>query len=385
MGAWVRLGAVLACRGVEGVGAVREEAGKSSRRGPPRCRLHGGARARPPAPPPARAHPAAAPSRMLPRRRSCVTVKPRADIFRIHPPIFEHNVTAISVEEDLSDLEERVLPFLQDVPRAQVRRAPGLPGAAARRWRGRRRVALVCGGGEGAAAGVRCPPWKRAAAPPACSPAARACRRARCAPLPTPPRAPPPARRPAGDGHAGAGPVAQVCAGRGPGQGLGRPAGPGERPRLARAAGSEVPRPSRRACRAAAAMRAPPETPLPRPPPLPLPLSRLPQKLGEAVKAEAQLYYQGQRPAEAAVDGAGAAAEAEIPAAAQERMRVGQMGAAEAERQAEEAADAAGDAEAAQQERQERRGGDDEAGDGGGDGGDQPDGKADAAAEQRRS
>jgi hypothetical protein len=50
----------------------------------------------------------------------CVVVKPRSDIFRIHPAIFEHNVTAITTKEDLSDLEEQILPFLRDVPRAQV-------------------------------------------------------------------------------------------------------------------------------------------------------------------------------------------------------------------------------------------------------------------------
>jgi hypothetical protein len=50
----------------------------------------------------------------------CVVVKPRSDIFRIHPAIFEHNVTAITTKEDLSDLEEQILPFLRDVPRAQA-------------------------------------------------------------------------------------------------------------------------------------------------------------------------------------------------------------------------------------------------------------------------
>lgn len=50
----------------------------------------------------------------------CVVIKPRADIFTIHPPIFEDNVTAISTKEDLTDLEERILPFLQDLPRAQA-------------------------------------------------------------------------------------------------------------------------------------------------------------------------------------------------------------------------------------------------------------------------
>ncbi|KAL4444179.1 hypothetical protein ABPG75_011916 [Micractinium tetrahymenae] len=50
----------------------------------------------------------------------CVVIKPRADIFKIHPAIFEHNVTAISTKEDLSDLEEQILPFLQDLPRAQA-------------------------------------------------------------------------------------------------------------------------------------------------------------------------------------------------------------------------------------------------------------------------
>lgn len=118
----------------------------------------------------------------------CVVVKPRSDIFRIHPAIFEvgaagwsadlenamcatippamlgrhatpllnrwrftqqqrsaatvpedstkcrrtllqqprapcllqHNVTAITTKEDLSDLEDQILPFLRDIPRAQV-------------------------------------------------------------------------------------------------------------------------------------------------------------------------------------------------------------------------------------------------------------------------
>lgn len=50
----------------------------------------------------------------------CVVVKPRVDIFKLHPPIFEHNVTAISVKEDLSDLEEAIMPFLTDMPRAQA-------------------------------------------------------------------------------------------------------------------------------------------------------------------------------------------------------------------------------------------------------------------------
>jgi hypothetical protein len=37
-------------------------------------------------------------------------------------------VTAISVREDLSDLEGAVLPFLRDLPRAQVHNArPGPP------------------------------------------------------------------------------------------------------------------------------------------------------------------------------------------------------------------------------------------------------------------
>lgn len=121
----------------------------------------------------------------------CVVIKPRADIFKIHPPIFEaspsfpgsgvaatssatpyhnartcapssalppslltpsacakqpnltaaflpppaclpalqHNVTAISTREDLTDLEEQILPFLQDLPRAQV--GPGCARACA--------------------------------------------------------------------------------------------------------------------------------------------------------------------------------------------------------------------------------------------------------------
>lgn len=40
----------------------------------------------------------------------------------------QHNVTAISTKEDLSDLEQQVLPFLKDLPRAQTAatRAQGL-------------------------------------------------------------------------------------------------------------------------------------------------------------------------------------------------------------------------------------------------------------------
>jgi len=34
--------------------------------------------------------------------------------------LLQHNVTAITTKEDLSDLEEQILPFLRDVPRAQV-------------------------------------------------------------------------------------------------------------------------------------------------------------------------------------------------------------------------------------------------------------------------
>ncbi|PSC76930.1 hypothetical protein C2E20_0555 [Micractinium conductrix] len=58
----------------------------------------------------------------------CLIIKPRADIFKIHPNIFQHNVTAISTKEDLSDLEQQVLPFLKDLPRAQTAatRAQGL-------------------------------------------------------------------------------------------------------------------------------------------------------------------------------------------------------------------------------------------------------------------
>lgn len=51
----------------------------------------------------------------------CVVVKPRVDIFKLHPPIFKHNATAISVREDFSDLEEQIMPYLTDIPRAQVR------------------------------------------------------------------------------------------------------------------------------------------------------------------------------------------------------------------------------------------------------------------------
>lgn len=36
------------------------------------------------------------------------------------PACLQHNVTAISTREDLTDLEEQILPFLQDLPRAQV-------------------------------------------------------------------------------------------------------------------------------------------------------------------------------------------------------------------------------------------------------------------------
>ena len=32
----------------------------------------------------------------------------------------QHNQTAISVREDFSDLEQQILPFLRDTPRAQV-------------------------------------------------------------------------------------------------------------------------------------------------------------------------------------------------------------------------------------------------------------------------
>ena len=40
-----------------------------------------------------------------------------------HPtclPSLQHNVTAISVREDFADLEQQIMPFLQDMPRAQV-------------------------------------------------------------------------------------------------------------------------------------------------------------------------------------------------------------------------------------------------------------------------
>lgn len=50
----------------------------------------------------------------------CVVVKPRVDIFKLHPPIFKHNATAISVREDFSDLEEQIMPYLTDIPRAQA-------------------------------------------------------------------------------------------------------------------------------------------------------------------------------------------------------------------------------------------------------------------------
>lgn len=83
----------------------------------------------------------------------------------------------------------------------------------------------------------------------------------------------------------------------------------------------------------------------------------LPQKLGAAVKDDAQLYYQGQRPAP--LTEGQQQQEAEVPATEQEAMRQQQMDAAEEKRQAEEAAeeepDAGGDADPEEQQEQPER------------------------------
>lgn len=342
----------------------------------------GGPPKRPRAPPP---HPRAQPAPCSPAahrppahtprsHRSCVTVKPRSDIFSIHPPIFEHNVSAVSVKEDLSDLEEQVLPLLEDVPRAQVSER-GLVCGRQGRWR---RDAAGCGG---CCSCRRRPSPRPAPRTPANQPNALL----RCAPDPLPPRPQEMATRVQGLWRKYARPEVLAA----------------DWDRLLVRVSDVMPTSAAPPAAACVLLPAPavsgapvlrravapcflahcPLTPklkkatrvLNNPPPS---LSCLPQKLGEAVKADAQLYYQGQRPSEAADSDSD---EAEVPAAAQERMRAGQMGAAEAERQAEEAEeeepDAAGDADAEQQKRQ---GGADEEEEGG-----QRDAKADA--DQRRS
>ncbi len=50
----------------------------------------------------------------------CIVVKPAADRIVIYPSLFHHDVTAISVATDYSDLASAVLPILRNLTRAEA-------------------------------------------------------------------------------------------------------------------------------------------------------------------------------------------------------------------------------------------------------------------------